>query len=560
MLSELQVKNLALIESLRLSFGPGANILTGETGAGKSILAGALSLIRGSKAAPDLVRSGAESLTVEALFTPGNPESFAPLFEAQGIHPDSEIILKRVVFPNGRSRCYLNGSFITLKQLSLWGEELLAISSQNDQQSLLKQGRQLDFTDAYGGCGELLKKMAEAYSHRMDIQGKLYKIEDEIKVLSDKKDFHEFQLREIQRIAPRPGEDDELMALKSRVRENAKLSGLLDDSITVFFKEEGLLTLIERAKSLVDKATIPDPGLDPLAERLRDLSLEAGDISKELKDAKKALSLDNSPKIGEADERLSQLAKLKRKYGPSLADVLKKETSLKDSLERIDILGLAAIDLTKKLKDAEKKAEEVAVSLHEKREATGKLLSKELQKTLKVLGFPGVEIEIEVLYSRPGLPPGSYADSKGADTLTFLFCPNPGEGQWPLSRIASGGELSRIMLALRTVGAQSSDQSLVFDEIDSGLSGAATEAVAVKMAELSKRQQVFVITHQPMMASIPGKHFLAFKNPEKGRTLTFINELSQEKRLEELARMLDGKTPSPQAIALSRRLLGVDAK
>jgi DNA repair protein RecN (Recombination protein N) len=559
MLSELQVKNLALIESLRLSFGPGANILTGETGAGKSILAGALGLIRGSKASPDMVRAGAEALTVEALFTPASPEDYLPLFEAQGITPDSEIILKRVVLPNGRSRCYLNGSFITLKQLSLWGEEFLAISSQNDQQSLLKQGKQLDFTDSYGGHGELLKKMAEAHKNRTEIKAKLDQINKEIETLNDKKDFYEFQLKEIRKVSPKPGEDDELSAMKARRKEDARLIGLLDDALNVFYSQDGLLTQMEKATSLTNKAHLSDAELGPISERLREILTELGDASKSLKDKRKSLGSLNDKDLDAVEERLSELSKLKRKYGPTLSGVLQREEELKDSIAKADVLGLEAIDLSKKLRDAERKAEEIAVILHDKRLESGKALASELMEVLKFLGFTDAEIEIEVLFSKPTLSPGSYADAKGADVVTFLFCPNPGEGLRPLSRIASGGELSRIMLALKTVQAARSDQSLVFDEIDSGLSGAASEAVAEKMAELCRRQQIFVITHQPMMASIPGKHFLARKNPEKGRTLTFIDELSEEKRLEELARMLDGKTPSPQAIALSRRLLGVDA-
>jgi DNA repair protein RecN (Recombination protein N) len=555
MLSELQVKNLALIESLSLSFGSGANILTGETGAGKSILAGALGLLRGGRADGSLVRKGAAELTVEALFTLENSENFAEIFREQGLEPSDEVILKRVVLPSGRSRAYLNGSLITLGQLARWGEELLAISSQHDQQTLVSGARQLDFLDAFGGHQELLAEMAAAVKQREQAKAELDKVWADIRDGADKKEFWEFQLKEIKRAAPRPGEDDELMELKNRAKAYARASSLLEESLSLLYGEEGLMAKASRLQAIVTKLAEGDASLAPHAESALSIASESSDLARELKSFSRSLSAGDKS-LDQADERLSQLSRLKRKYGPTLENVLERQNTLSGSLSRLETLDLDRQNLEKRLKALSRDAAAAALRLHEARVSSGEALAAQITETLKVLGFPKVVFKIDAALL-PDAELGARSGAKGGDSVSFLFCPNPGEGLKPLSRTASGGELSRVMLALKTAQEPHSDQSLVFDEIDAGLSGATAEAVAGKMAELASRQQVFVITHQPLMAAIQGRHFLAEKNPEGERTLTSVSELSQDRRLEELARMLDGAKPSPQAIALSRRLLGV---
>ncbi|MDR1313879.1 MAG: DNA repair protein RecN [Deltaproteobacteria bacterium] len=554
MLVELQVRNLALIETLSLSFGPGANVLTGETGAGKSILAGALGLLRGGKASADMVRAGAGELAVEALFALSGPETFEGLFAAQGINPSDEIILKRTVLPSGRSRAWLNGSLLTVAQLSQWGEELLALSGQHDQQSLLNPARQLDFLDAFGGLGPLLKEMAELHRAREAVRLQLAAAEAEINELQDRKDFHDFQLAEIKRVNPQPGEDDDLMALKARAKEGARLSGLLDEAMRHFYGDDGVLGRLDRLASLLDKASAVEVSLARALEGVREGAGALGDAARDVKDAHRSIGKDSGG-LDEADARLSSLARLKRKYGPTLENVISRFEELKGEKARLETLDLDRQTFSKRLALAVKAAGEGASRLHAARLKAAAALSRELTGTLGSLGFPKVELKIE-LEAPEEAAMGSACGAKGADQAVFLFCPNPGEGFKPLSRIASGGELSRVMLALKTAQEPNSDQSLVFDEIDSGLSGNTAGKVAAKMAELASRQQVFVITHQPLMAAIPGKHFLAEKSPDGGRTHTVITELAPDQRLQEVARMLDGSQPSPQALALSKRLLG----
>ncbi|MDR1080232.1 MAG: DNA repair protein RecN [Deltaproteobacteria bacterium] len=554
MLVELQVRNLALIETLSLSFGPGANILTGETGAGKSILAGALGLLRGRKASADMVRAGTSELTVEALFSLSGPSSFEGLFASQGISPSDELILKRTVLPGGRSRAWLNGSLLTLAQLSMWGEELLALSGQHDQQSLLNPARQLDFLDAFGRHQGLLKEMAELHRAREAAKQNLAETEAAIRALEDQKDFHEFQLAEIKRVNPQPGEDDALMALKARAKEGARLAAILDESMRHLYGDDGILSRLDRLTGLLDKGSALEVSLAPVLEAVRESSSVMGDAARDVKDAAKSVGK-SAGGLEEADARLSSLSRLKRKYGPTMDDVIARFEELKGEKTRLETLGLDRQTFAKRLREASKAAGEGAARLHAARTRASGELSRELTSTLGSLGFPKVELKIE-LDAPPESEMGEVSGPRGADQAVFLFCPNPGEGFKPLSRIASGGELSRVMLALKTAQEPHSDQSLVFDEIDSGLSGDTAGKVAAKMAELSGRQQVFVITHQPLMAAIPGKHFLAEKSPDGERTHTLISELAPDQRLLEVARMLDGSEPSPQALALSKRLLG----
>ncbi|MDR0622388.1 MAG: DNA repair protein RecN [Deltaproteobacteria bacterium] len=595
MLAELKVSNLALIRNLTLSFGPGANILTGETGAGKSILAGALGLVRGAKASADLVRAGAEEARVQALFQLERPEDFAPILTEMGLEPTDEIIVQRVIGANGRSKIYLNGSFVPLNKLAALGEELLAVSGQHDQQSLVREARQLDFLDAFGDHRELLARMGQAHREREALGSKIAALEDELRMGDERRELLEYQLKEIEKVAPKVGEDQELIDIKSTAKSAGKLTKILAEAMELFSgpRGGGLSAQLDRLEAITGRAAGLDERVTPLAEAVSEASSLLADVS----DGIYKLGKDLGPgpeELGEVEERLSLLAKLKRKYGPSLEEVIEKGQANKNLLARLDSAAFELNKLSKEMALSVEKARQAALALRAAREKAATALAKNLTATLKVLGFPKLTMKIQLSPlegekapdgSQNGAPgkakghkpgqnagrdpefdperdPGLAAGAKGADAVSFLFCPNPGEGLKPLSRIASGGELSRMMMALKIAQEPRSDQSLVFDEIDSGLSGQTAEAVALKMSELATRQQVLVITHLPQMASLPGRHFLVAKSPDQSgdRTETSITELDRDLRELELARMLDGARPSPEAMALSRRLLDHGAK
>ncbi|MDR1545956.1 MAG: DNA repair protein RecN [Deltaproteobacteria bacterium] len=560
MLAELKVANLALIKSLTLSFGPGANILTGETGAGKSILAGALSLIRGAKGSADAVRTGAEEAQVEALFQLERPEELRPLFEEQGLTPADELVVQRTVNAAGRTRIRINGALATVAQLAAFGEELLAVSGQHDQQSLVREARQLDFLDAFGRHQELLAAMGAAHQRREAVEKALAALEAELADGLEKRELHEFQLQEIEKVAPRPGEDEELMTRKAAAKSAGKLASAVEEALELVHGQpplgaEGLARRLDRLARLATRGAALDARFAPVEEAVAAAAQSLAEASDGLDRLARAASA-NPQELEELDERLNALARLKRKHGPELDGVLARARTLRATLSRLDSGALEAGQLKKNLALARAEAAAAALALRAARAESAVALAASLTATLKVLGFPKLSLRVEVSPSRAPEDAGP----KGADQAVFLFCPNPGEGLKPLSKIASGGELSRLMLALKIAQEPRSDQSLLFDEIDSGLSGATAEAVAAKMAELAGRQQIFIITHLPQMACLPGKHFLAAKSPtESGeRTETSIAELDSESRTLELARMLGGASPSPEALALSRRLLNLN--
>ncbi|MDR1658405.1 MAG: DNA repair protein RecN [Deltaproteobacteria bacterium] len=560
MLVELKVSNLALIRELTLSFGPGANILTGETGAGKSILAGALGLLRGAKSSAGLIRAGEDEARVEALFELERPEALSHLFGELGLQPSEDLIVQRTINQAGRSKIRINGHLATVGQLAALGEELLAVSGQHDQQSLVREARQLDFLDAYGGYANLLTDMAAAHKARAEAAAKKDAIIDRLKDGQERRELYEYQLNEITKIHPQPGEDLQLADLKIALKSAGKLSKTLEgaNSLLTGRNGEGLIENIDRLARLLEKAALTDERFTPLGEAALECSALLGDLNVGLN--KIGRDLPKAPESPEElDDRLSDIIKLKRKYGPSLEEVIEKASWLEETLTGLDSAALELSQAEKELQAAAEKSALAALALRQSRDQTAKSLVKNLTATLRVLGFPKLTMSIEVSPVEADRPVGLAAGPKGADNVTFLFCPNPGEGLKPISKIASGGELSRVMMALKIAQEPASDQSLVFDEIDSGLSGATAEAVAAKMAELSTRQQILIITHLPQMASISGKHFQVFKSSDEtgDRTQTSIQELDQSSRTMELARMLGGAEPSPEALALSKKMLNL---
>ncbi len=559
MLIELNVKNLALIDSLAISLGAGANVMTGETGAGKSILVGALGLLMGRRASGDLVRAGAAEAEVAAFFELEQPEALTSIFEDLGLAASPEIILRRVVGANGRSRCYINGSPVTQTQLAALGEELLSISGQHDQQTLLKPASQLSYLDRFGRHRELGAEMREAWRQLSRDEAKLKTLEDRLKEAEEKRDLYEFQREEIKKVDPRPGEDDELMAEKNQAKNSGRLLECLSAGAEILGSEPGnVVEKLGRVRRHLEAAAALDARLAEGLSVLMDCFHQLSDLSVELENFSRSLEVDPDH-LEWIDDRLNTLAKLKRKYNLPLGDIIERAKELTALLDELDGAGLDLAALRKQRREAAEKALASAHRLHQARQKAGHKLSKLLAETLKPLGFPKIEIEVQVESPRPEAEDEAARrlGPSGFDRVDFLFSPNPGEGLKPLAKIASGGELSRVMLALKAVEERSGDQLMVFDEIDSGLGGATAEAVAAKMAELARRQQLIVITHLPQMAALAGNHFVVAKEEDltAGRTITSIRQLPPERRVEELARMLGGAAPSPEAVALAGQLL-----
>lgn len=565
MLSELTVKNLALIDALTIVFGPGANVLTGETGAGKSILVGAMSLLMGRRATAELVRAGAEEAEVSAVFDLDHPDELAPVLDGLGLATADQVILRRVVASSGRSRAYVNGSPLPQAQLALLGEELLSISGQHDQQSLLKPASQLDYLDRFGHHRDQLAAMREAWRSLGQATGRLKALEDRLKEAEEKRDLYEFQRDEIKKVDPRIGEDDELMAEKNQAKNSGRLGECLASAAELLGSEPGnIVEKLGKVRRGLETAASLDPRFNDGLAVAEDCYYQLADLSVSLEKLGQDLEADPD-RLEWVDERLNTLAKLKRKYNLPLADIIEQGRRLTAILDELDGAGLDLARLRREHAQARAEALKAAEALHLVRARSGQKLAEALADSLRPLGFP--KIEIKVLVEGPPAEEEDEARERklgpsGFDRVEFHFSPNPGEGLKPLAKIASGGELSRVMLALKTVLDRPGDQLLVFDEIDSGLGGITAEAVAAKMADLAGRQQVVVITHLAQMAALPGRHFVVAKesSPEAGRTTTSITPLSDSQRVTELARMLGGASPSREAVALAGQLLGAPAE
>ena len=555
MLTELTVKNLALIEALTITFGPGANLMTGETGAGKSILVEALGLLTGRRAGAELVRAGAEEAEVTGLFHLAEPEAVAPLLAEQGLEPTDELLLRRVVTVSGRGRAYIGGAPASLAQLARLGEELLSISGQHEQQSLAKPGRLLDYLDRFGGHGDLLAEMAVAWTSLSRAAGELAALEESLREDADKRDLYEFQLDEINKLKLQPGEDEDLLAEKNAARNSGRLLESLAAAVAGLGSEPG--SVVEKL-GRVRRGLATAAGLDPrLAEALataENCSRQLADLAAELEIFSRNLEV-RPERLEWVEDRLNDLAKIKRKYGLSLEDLIGRGRRLAEILDRLDGAGLERARLVRAREAALALALETAGRLSlARREAAGRLVSR-LTAALRPLGFPKMAMEVDL--EAPDDQAGRLGPA-GFDRVDFLFSPNPGEGRASLGRIASGGELSRVLLALKTVENRPGDQMLVFDEIDAGLGGAAAEAVAGSLAELAGRRQLVIITHLPRVAALAGRHFRVTKGlaGDQGRTVTAIIPLEPGERVDELARMLGGANPSPEAAALAGQLLG----
>jgi DNA repair protein RecN (Recombination protein N) len=378
-------------------------------------------------------------------------------------------------------------------------------------------------------------------------------LESGLKEAEEKRELYEFQLSEINKVKPRPNEDEELLDEKARAKNSIKLAECLDSATTHLGGEPG--NVVEKL-GLVKRGLERGADLDPrLAEALtttEDCYHQLADLMVQLSRLSRDEDADPD-RLEWVDERLNTLAKLKRKHGPTLDDVIQRGQWLQETLDQLDGAGLDLARLRRERDEARNAALAIAEQLHQARNKAGKTLAASLTESLRPLGFPKIEMSVDVAKSDEA--EDTRLAPKGFDQIQFLFSPNPGEGLKPLAKIASGGELSRVMLALKTVQDRPSDQLLVFDEIDAGLGGITAEAVSAKVAALSLRQQVIVITHLPQMAALPGQHFVVAKASDSARTATSITPLSQAERVPELARMLGGAAPSREAVALAEQLL-----
>ena len=552
MLSLLHIENIALIQSADIRFEPGFNVLTGETGAGKSIVIDSIGAVLGERTSRELIRTGAKSALVTAVFTQVPP---LPWLEENGFPTgEEELLLQRELQGDGRNVCRIDGKLVTVAQLRELGRQLLNIHGQHDGQQLLDPASHLGYLDQFGGCQPLLESYQEAYRKWHDIRREMDKLQMDEAERSRRVDTLNYQIQELERAQLKAGEDEELSARRTLLRSAGRLMEAVQSAEFALSGDEdrdGACSLIAQAEGEVQGVSSISPELGELSEKLTALRCAADDAADTLRDLSR--SFDFSPgELDQVEERLDLLYRLRKKYGPTVEDMLAYLDRCQKELDQIQYADDTLARLEKDLKKAQKEALRRGESLSQaRREAAGALQAR-VQEELRQLDMPKVRFQTEFT------PKGGEAgmDETGLDEVQFLMSANLGEALKPIQKVASGGELARIMLALKNVLAEG-DQigTLVFDEVDTGVSGRAAQKVAEKMAQVARGKQVLCVTHLPQIAAMADTHFSVQKGEREGRTYTRLERLDRSQRREELARLIGGVSITPSLLESAEELL-----
>lgn len=549
-LSSLRIRNLALVDELEWSLSPGTTAITGETGSGKSIIVGALKLVLGERADKTLIRTGADSCTVEAIFEVKDARAINAELEPQGVEPceDGQLIVKRVFSATGTNRQFINGSATTLAVLKQLGDDLVDLHGPHDHQSLLSSEKQLDLLDAYANAESLRGDYETAWRRLHQLTAERDELASNEAALERELDLLRHQVREIEDAQLRPGEEDEVTqryGVAANARRLLELSGSAlnklaeaDDAVIGRLNEIG--------KQLRDLERV-DPAAARFSDSLHRASAELDDLVSSLQSYAEELELEPG-ELANLEERVSLFETLKRKYGATIAAVIEFGDRAAERLGKIESRAEQLVNLEKQIAGAHGELGQLGEKIRAKRKAAAPKLATSVTKHLRDLGFKRSEFSIELL---PLAEPGAH----GLEGAEFLFAPNPGEPAKPLKSIASSGEISRVMLAVKSsLAAQDTISLLVFDEIDANVGGEIAHAVGAKMKSLGDGHQVLCITHLPQVAAAAHAQFVVSKEFVKDRTLSRLTAVEGNARVEEIARMLGGKTES--ALNHARTLLG----
>jgi len=563
MLRELSIRNFAIIDDLSISFEKDFTVLTGETGAGKSIIINAVNLILGSRASPELIRSSKEVAELEALFEvlPESPAASAA--QAQGFDVSEGLLVRRIIQRNGRHKIYVNGRLSTVQMLSTINEYLASISGQHAHQGLLRPEQHLLVLDQFGGLIELRSRVSESYQQMLPLIKEWNDLKREQTEQAEHRELLEFQCREIQQAKIAPNEDKELEQERQRLRHAERLYETVGRCIDRLYGADGAVVehVTEISKELQGLSSV-DSSLSPLAEKVQEASFQLEDVANDLRGYLHQVVFD-SDRLEVVEQRLDLLHRLERKYGGSLESVLARAGEAEEELKRISSLPEQITEVQEKLDQLYEKLCKLCRELSKKRKKAAQRFSGKVEHELSSLGMSGTRFEVRF---RPS-PVDESADTHllldnngieatGIDRVDFLIAPNVGEDLRPLAQIASGGELSRIILALKAILATTeSVETVIFDEVDAGIGGEVAEVVGQKLQSLARFHQVICITHLPQIARFGKHHFKIAKGVYKGRTRTGITLLDGKARVKELARMLGGVKITKKTLDHAREMI-----
>ena len=532
MLSLLHIENIAVIECADISFDRGFNVLTGETGAGKSIVIDAISAILGQRAYRDMIRTGTNKASVRAVFTDVPKLSW---FEENGVEYDPETIIQREIYLDGKNVCRVNGSLITVSILSKLGIQLINIHGQHDSASLFDEDNHLQFLDDFARNEALRTAYAENYSAVSKLRREIDRMSMDEGEKLRRMETLKYQIEEIEKAGLEAGEDEELEARRKLLQNAEKIANGLNDAVENLYggdDTDGAASMLATAERALARVSKFSSQISELHEKVADLMYQVQDASELARDVQYELSY-SADELDQIESRLDVIHKLRRKYGTTCAEILEYLEKAKKELDEIEFADDHIERLKKKLVQTEKIAWDAALALRKNRKETAEVLSARILTELAQLDMPKVQFacrftELELT-------------GNGADAVAFYMSANVGEALKPMSKVASGGELARIMLAMKNVLAeQDKVNTLIFDEVDTGVSGRAAQKVAEKLKSVARSKQVLCVTHLPQLAAMGDTHLLIAKGEREGRTYTTVTPLDIEGRKRELARIIGG--------------------
>ena len=532
MLSLLHIENIAVIERSDISFHAGFNVLTGETGAGKSIVIDAICAILGERAYRDMIRTGTDKASVRAVFT-DVPE--LPWFADNGVEYDAETVIQRDIYLDGKNVCRVNGTLVTVSILRKLGIQLINIHGQHDSASLFDEENHLRFLDDFARNGALREEYRGKYDLVAELRRQIQRMSMDEGEKLRRMETLKFQIEEIAKAGLQPGEDEELEARRKLLQNAEKLSDGIEAAAECLYggdDTDGAASLLAQAERELSKLARYTDAYSALAERVTDLMYQVQDVAEEVRDARDGLAY-SADELENIEFRLDKIHRLRRKYGVTCADILEYMENAKRELDEIEFADDHLERLKGKLAKAEKEAWDCALRLRDNRRQAAQILAERILTELAQLDMPKVQFVCE--FSELELTPG------GADAVAFFMSANAGEALKPMSKVASGGELARIMLAMKNVLAEMDRvPTLIFDEVDTGVSGRAAQKVAQKLRSVSENKQVLCVTHLPQLAAMAQTHLLIAKEERGGRTYTTVTPLDLEGRKQELARIIGG--------------------
>lgn len=563
MLKELSIRNFAIIDDLQISFSEGLTILSGETGAGKSIILNAVNLLLGSRASTDLVRTGAETAELEALFRITPQSRISEIMSECGYDPADGLLIRRIIARSDTNRVYINGRLATIQLLNAVTENLASISGQHAHQGLLKEDQHLSILDQFGGLISLRQDMVDAYHQLLALIDELKKLERIQSRRSEHLELLQFQKTEILNARLVIGEDEELEQERLRLKNAEMLYQIVHGSIEELYSAPGaVFERISEVKKNLDKAARIDPRLDAEAGNLADSVYRIEDLIEELRSYQNRIQIDEQ-RLEAVEERLDELNKLKRKYGGSLEAVKSELAGIERELSRVENISGKIDGVKNRISEMREHCQKVATELSQKRQKAAAALAPKIIQALDSLKMAHTLFQVDLgpiawndkLDSNLNVANQLLTES-GFDRAAFMIAPNPGEELKPLAAIASGGELSRVVLALKAILAETDEvETVIFDEVDAGIGGGTAEVVGRKLAELAQHHQVICITHLPQIAKFGDHHYGISKHVMDGRTLTTIQPLSEAERQQEIARMLGGEEITAATLKHARELL-----